>query len=60
MTIEQQLMIKGMDMLLRKFNIMSDDTEVTVADIISASNEVYDEILSDKIDYSSSQIKKKY
>ena len=50
MTKEQQLMIKGMDMLLRRFSKMTGDTEVTVDDIISASNEVYDEILSDKVE----------
>ena len=46
MTKEQQLMIKGMDMLLRKFSIMPDDTEVSVKEIIKASNEVYNQILS--------------
>lgn len=46
MTREQQLMITGMDMLLRKFTKMSGHTEVTVDEIIAASNEVYDAILS--------------
>lgn len=32
MTKEQQLMIKGMDMLLRRFSKMTGDTEVTVDD----------------------------
>ena len=50
MTREQQLMIKGMDMLLKKFNKMAGDTEITVNEIISTSNEVYDEIISDKED----------
>lgn len=48
MTIEQQLMIEGMDMLLRKFIKNSDDTIVTVGEIIEASNDVYDKILSKK------------
>lgn len=39
-------MIKGMDMLLKKFNKMTDNTVVTVLEIISASNEVYDEIIN--------------
>jgi len=53
MTREQQLMIKGMDMLLRRFSKMTGDTEVTVNKIISASNKVYDEIISDKGEHDS-------
>lgn len=45
-TREQQLMVKGMDMLLKRFNQMPDSTTVTVEEIISASNDVYDEIVS--------------
>ena len=59
MTKEQQLMIKGMDMLLRRFSKITGDTEVTVDDIISAYNEIYDEILSDKVEDSSAQMIKK-
>lgn len=46
---EKQLMIRGMDMLLKKFNILPDDTTVTVAEIISVSNSVYDEIMMDDV-----------
>lgn len=45
---EQQLMLEGMDMLLKRFNIRPDDTMVSVAEIIKASNEVYDEIILGK------------
>ena len=58
MTREQQLMIKGMDMLLRKFSKMTGDTEITVNEIISASNEVYDDIMSNKGENTSTQLKK--
>ena len=50
MTKEQQLMIKGMDMLLRKFSTMPNDSEVTVEEIIAASNEVYNKIVSNNLD----------
>lgn len=43
-------MIRGMDMLMKKFNILPDDTTVTVAEIISASNSVYDEIMMDDVE----------
>lgn len=45
MTKEQQLMIQGMDMLLRKFTKKPDDTEITVLELIEAGNEIYDEII---------------
>lgn len=44
MTREQQFMIKGMDLLLKKFNDKPDYTQVTVLEIIGVANEVYDEI----------------
>ncbi len=47
MTEKQKTMIQGMDMLLRKFNKYPDDKTFTVAEIINASNEVYDNILND-------------
>lgn len=45
MTKEQQLMIQGMDMLLRKFNKKPDDAEITVIELIEAGNAIYDEII---------------
>lgn len=50
MTKEQRLMIEGMDMLLRKFSTMPNDAEVTVKEIIAASNEIYDKIISNDLD----------
>ena len=47
MTDKQKYMIAGMDKLLHKFNNYSNDKEFTVADIIAASNEVYDEIIKE-------------
>lgn len=44
MTREQQFMIKGMDLLLKKFNNKPDYAQVTVHEIIEAANEVYNEI----------------
>lgn len=44
MTRDAQLMIQGMDMLLRKFNKYPDNTLVKVTDIIEAANDIYDEI----------------
>lgn len=45
MNDEQRQQIAGMDRLLQKFNIYSEDTTFTVRDILKASNEVYNEIL---------------
>lgn len=47
MSDKQRFMIMGMDMLLQKFNILPDDTLVSVAELIQASNEAYEEILQD-------------
>ena len=44
MTREQQFMIKGMDLLLKKFNDKPDYAQVTIHEIIEAANEVYNEI----------------
>lgn len=49
MSKEQQLMINGMNMLLRKFAKLSDNEVVTVSEIIKESNEVYDKILKMEI-----------
>lgn len=46
MTREQQLMIAGMDMLLRKFSKFDNQKTFTVEEIIEASNSVYDAILN--------------
>ena len=45
MTNEQRLMIIGMEMLLKKFNKLPDAATVTISEIISASNDVYNEII---------------
>lgn len=52
MTEQQRMMLDGMDRLLRKFNVYSQDKEFTVGDIIEASNEVYREICGQHIDWS--------
>jgi len=46
MTDKQRYRVEGMDMLLRRFSKYPDDTSFTVGDIIEASNNVYDTILS--------------
>lgn len=47
-TAEQRLMIEGMDMLLRKFKELPDDTNITVKELIEESNKVY-EIIRSKV-----------
>lgn len=47
MTDKQRDMIAGVDWLLKKFNKYVDNKEFTVADIIRASNEAVDEILTE-------------
>ena len=45
MTEKQKLLIQGMDMLLKKFNVYPDDKEFNVGEIIEKSNEVHRVIL---------------
>ena len=45
MTEKQKLLVQGMDMLLKKFNVFPNEKEFTVEEIIEKSNEVYKEIL---------------
>lgn len=47
MTEKQRDMIVGVDWLLKKFNKYSDDKEFTVEEIIRASNEAVQEILTE-------------
>ena len=47
MTEKQGYMIAGMDKLLCRFNVCSDDKTFTVEEIVKASNEVYEEILKE-------------
>lgn len=47
MTEKQRDMIAGLDWLLRKFNKYSDSKEFTVEEIIRASNEAVQEILTE-------------
>lgn len=47
MTNKQKDMIAGVDWLLKKFNKYSDDKEFTVEEIIRASNEAVQEILTE-------------
>lgn len=47
MTDKQRDMIAGVDWLLRKFNKYRDDKEFTVEEIIRASNEAVQEILTE-------------
>ena len=47
MTDKQRDMIAGVDWLLRKFNKYGDSKEFTVEEIIKASNEAVQEILTD-------------
>lgn len=44
MTEKQRNMIEGMNMLVKRFSVCPDGQQVTVAEIIKASNEVYLEI----------------
>ncbi|MDD3414253.1 MAG: hypothetical protein PHY47_09655 [Lachnospiraceae bacterium] len=48
MTEEQRLMLKGMEMLLKKFSVHPDYKMFSVEDIINVSNEVYGEIVKSK------------
>lgn len=47
MTDKQRDMVAGVDWLLRKFNKYRDDKEFTVEEIIRASNEAVQEILTE-------------
>lgn len=47
MTEKQKDMIAGVDWLLKKFNKYSDTKEFTVEEIIRASNEAVQEILTE-------------
>lgn len=47
MTDKQRDMIAGVDWLLRKFNKYADSKEFTVEEIILASNEAVQEILTE-------------
>lgn len=44
MTKEQRLMIEGIDLLMRRFNCIPDDTHVTISKIIEILNKVYNNI----------------
>lgn len=47
MTEKQRDMIAGVDWLIKKFNKYSDDKQFTVEEIIRASNEAVQEILTE-------------
>lgn len=47
MTDKQRDMIAGVDWLVRKFNKYRDNKEFTVGEIIRASNEAVEEILTE-------------
>ena len=47
MTEKQRNMIEGMNMLVKRFSVCPDGQQVTVAEIIKASNEVYLEIVGE-------------